>query len=236
MTPYYESKRVTLYLGDAFDVAASLPAKSVDLIVTDPPYGVNFRSNWSQRFETLMGDDGTLDVPALLSLALKALRPRRHVYVFGPDDLSALPLQMSPLIWDKGHVGMGNLSVPWGPQHEPITFGVYTPNKKDRQEGRGSLSARMRKGSVLRVSQWGGRGTTHHPTEKPVELMRQLIESSSVIGETVLDPFAGSGSTLIAATLTGRRAIGVELDEGYCEVAAKRLQAAEEIAERMEAA
>jgi len=63
----------------------------------------------------------------------------------------------------------------------------------------------------------------NHPTEKPVDILRQMIESSSVFGETVYDPFAGSGSTLIAAALEGRKAVGCEIEERYCEIAVKRI-------------
>jgi len=77
----------------------------------------------------------------------------------------------------------------------------------------------------------GENGTVlRHPTEKPVALMRLLIESSSLPGEIVLDPFAGVGSTLVAAVVTGRRAIGIEIDERYAEIAAERLRKAEAIA------
>jgi DNA modification methylase len=62
-----------------------------------------------------------------------------------------------------------------------------------------------------------------HPTEKPVMLLRQLIEASSLHGDVVLDPFLGSGSTVVAARTEGRRAVGIEIEERYCEIAAKRL-------------
>jgi site-specific DNA-methyltransferase (adenine-specific) len=65
-----------------------------------------------------------------------------------------------------------------------------------------------------------------HPMEKPVDILRQMVESSSMIGETVLDPFCGSGSVLLAAQLEGRVAIGIEIDERYCEIAAKRIEGA----------
>ena len=81
----------------------------------------------------------------------------------------------------------------------------------------------MRRGTVLRYPNTRGRGATRHPTEKPVALLRELIESSSRFGETVLDPFIGSGSTLVAAALEGRKAIGIEIEERYCEIAANRL-------------
>jgi site-specific DNA-methyltransferase (adenine-specific) len=66
---------------------------------------------------------------------------------------------------------------------------------------------------------------TTHPTEKPVRLIRELVESSSCFDEIVLDPFAGSGSTLLAAVLEGRKAVGIEISESFCADAAKRLSA-----------
>jgi hypothetical protein len=81
----------------------------------------------------------------------------------------------------------------------------------------------MRRGSVLTVERPNGAGVSRHPTEKPIRLLRELIESSSKIGESVLDCFVGSGSTLEAAHLEGRTAIGIEIEERYCEIAATRL-------------
>lgn len=229
MNPYYADDAVTLYHGDALEVLPRLPRASVDLIVADPPYGVAWQSGLRKtKLKKIHGDDGSVDVAALLALALALLRHKRHVYVFGRTDLTSLPL-VSPveLIWDKQHQGPGDLALPWGPAHEPIMFAVYDAHPSCVAQGSGALAARLRRGSVLRCPRLNGNSlndkNVRHPTEKPVELLRQLIESSSVIGETVLDPFAGSGSTLVAARLEGRRAIGVEIDERYCEVIAKRL-------------
>jgi site-specific DNA-methyltransferase (adenine-specific) len=77
----------------------------------------------------------------------------------------------------------------------------------------------------LRAIRKNSRGSKRHPTEKPVDVLRQMIESSSMIGELVLDPFAGSGSALVAAMIEDRRAIGIEVEERYCEEAAKWLEA-----------
>ncbi len=82
----------------------------------------------------------------------------------------------------------------------------------------------MRRGTVLRSLRPHSRLVNRHPTEKPVDILRELIESSSRIGELVLDPFAGVGSTLVASWLESRRAIGIEIEERYCEIAAKRLE------------
>lgn len=220
-SPYFQMDGVTLYLGDCaeFEIAC-------DLLVTDPPYGQEFKSGKSDLWGTIKGDDdivGTLD---RLGKALKGLRRGRHVYIFGNRfDLSALPLcGAAEIIWDKGTIGMGDLSQPWGPQHESITFATYELSKANREKGYGNLSARLRKGSIVRSTRPISGRVRHHPTEKPVDILRQLIESSSVMGEIVYDPFAGSGSTLIAAALEGREAVGVEFEERYAATAATRCE------------
>ena len=234
----YQSERVTLFHGDALEVVLDLPSSSVDLIATDPPYGVSWQSNRrTEKFARIANDDGTFDVMGALGVALPTLKRGRHVYVFGPADLSKLPLtESAELIWDKGVFGSGDLTSPWGPQHERITFATYEISKANREKGYGRLAARVRRGSIVHAQRPQGSGVKRHPTEKPVALMRQLIESSTVLGETVLDPFAGSGSTLVAAVLSGRRAVGIELDEGYCQVAAERLAAAEAMVAEVESA
>jgi DNA modification methylase len=228
MKPYYADADVTLYHGDCRDILPHLDAGSVDLLLVDPPYG----GEWKGRertllagFDVLTGDDGSLPIVAVLAPALRALRRGRHVYCFGARDFATLPIgATSELIWDKGIVGLGDLSLPWGPQHERILFGVYDHSKSNRDNGMGRLTARLRRGSVLRSQRAHSGAVNRHPTEKPVDILRQMIESSTLLGETVLDPCAGSGSTLVAARLEGRTAIGVEIEERYCEVAADRLR------------
>lgn len=225
--PYFSSPSVTLYHGDALDILPELPKASADLIVTDPPYGVRWQSHRRKApFSMMAGDNGELDVVDVLGWAIRALRPFRHVYVFGPADLSRLPIGGSTaLVWDKMNIGSGDLSSPWGPAHEAIQFGVFAPSKANRDRGDGVSAARLRKGSVLRIPRLNSGNVKLHPTEKPVALLRILIESSSTFDEVVLDPFAGSGSTLEAAATEGRKAIGIEINEAYCEVIARRIQA-----------
>lgn len=229
MTPYYQDENVQLFLGDCREILPTLPRASVDLICTDPPYGKRWQSNRRQTtLDFIEGDDGTLDVTDLIGQALPVLRERRHLYVFGPADLSRLPLgPQVELIWDKQILGPGDLTLPWGPAHERITFAVYVPRPSNRANGAGGLAARLRRGSVIRVARPHAGEVEdrkdQHATPKPVELVRQLIESSSIRGETVLDPFAGAGPVLEAAVLEGRRAVGIELDERNCERVARRL-------------
>jgi site-specific DNA-methyltransferase (adenine-specific) len=235
----YRSERAVVYVADARDVVPAIATESVDLIVTDPPYGVEFRSNQRvERFEaiTLDGADDRAEVRRVIEECVRVVGQNRHLYVFGPDDvLDGLKVTKPvSLVWDKTMMSGGNLSAPWGTAHEPIWFAV-SKHRHAGQAGQDSIPSRIRKGSVLRFGRRTGR-TVRHPTEKPVDLLAELIESSSRVGDVVLDPFAGVGSTGVAAILRGRRAVLIEVEGRYSHQAAERLQEAEELADRMEAA
>ena len=209
-----------LYLADCLTVSVEC-----QLLLTDPPYGVRYESGraggkWGQ----LAGDDDCEQIYERLLHALKGVPRSRHAYIFGGFDTTRLPLcGVTELVWDKQIIGMGDLSLPWGKQHEKIIFGVHQSSKANRANGQGGLAARLRKGTVLRSKRPHSAAIKHHPTEKPVDILRELIESSSVMGDTVYDPFMGSGSTLVAALLEGRQAVGCEIDERYFATACERV-------------
>ncbi|MFK0018235.1 DNA methyltransferase [Streptomyces sp. NPDC090798] len=240
----HASDRATVIWGDCRDpqIIASVP-DWYGLLCTDPPYGMRYNSGRSGRFTEIPGDDGTVDWPAVLGQWVGpegtfngGLAPSRHVYVFGyrPDELTA-PLRLggtAELVWDKLDLGSGDLTSPWGPGHESFTFGVHVKRRSDREKGAGNLSARLRRGSVLRY-QRPGRGYARHSNEKPVPLMADLIESSTVRGELVVDPCAGSGSTGVAAVLEGRRCFLVETKRADAEQCVQRVVAAERLAAQM---
>lgn len=230
MKPYFTVGEAQIYLGDCRDILPTLNRYSVDLIVTDPPYGISWKSSGKQlQIKTLVGDDDSSFVVGALSLALEKLRDKRHIYAFGRWEFSAISKigGKCELIWDK-EVPNGRGIKPWAGQHEYISFGVKVESPSDRKAGHGNGVARLRRGTVLSIPRisptllrWRG---ALHPTEKPVPIWRELIESSSRIGEVILDPFMGSGSSLEAAFLECRQAIGIEIDESHCEIAAKRLE------------
>lgn len=236
--PLYASERVVLYCADARDVLAGLASESADAVVMDPPYGKAWRSNTrAERFDRIEGD-GAGEAAALLASVtadlVRVVRRTRHVYSFGLPLSHPLLAAKAEIIWDKGRIGSGDLSCPWGPSHEVVNFYARAADKANVARNSGALAARLRHGSIVAVRRLNATQVSHHPTQKPVALMRQLIESSTCVGETVLDPFAGVGSTLVAAILEGRRAIGVEIDRAYVEIAVGRVQAAEKLAAEMD--
>ncbi|MFI5687854.1 DNA-methyltransferase [Streptomyces sp. NPDC051636] len=244
----HHTDRATIIWGDCRDpqIIGTVP-NWYGLLCTDPPYGMRYNSGRSSTFTEIPGDDGSVDWPAVLGQWVGpegtfngGLAPSRHVYVFGyrPETLAG-PLRLggtTELVWDKLDIGSGDLTSPWGPGHEPITYGVHVKRASDRQKGAGNLSARLRRGSILRYQRPGRSAATRHSNEKPVPLMADLIESSTVRGDLVVDPCAGSGSTGVAAVLEGRRCFLVEINRADAELCVRRVKAAEAIADQMLAA
>ncbi len=214
------------------DVLPSIERESVGLVLTDPPYGVEWRSNMrTEKFDQLLGDGAARAdrdiVTEVLRESVRIVGQSRHLYVFGPKDVleGQKVSEVVELIWDKAMLGSGDMTSPWGPQHERISFCV-SQFRHAGKSGDSVLPTRMRKGTVLRFTRPTGR-KVRHPSEKPVALLSELIESSTRRGDVVVDPFAGIGSTGVAAVLAGRKAVLVELDAQWIPVAIERLRAAE---------
>jgi DNA modification methylase len=222
MKPYYSQTGVTIYNADCREVLPSLDV--VDLVLTDPPYGISWKSQSRQlSMHEIEGDHDTSIGNEVLKLCADILRRNRHLYAFGRWDLKGMGYGGAcELIWDK--VAPSNqLSEQWVSQHEYVSFATNRKSEVAVEAGRGNGAARLRRGSVLTYQRLCADAVVNHPTEKPVLLLREFIESSSHIGEVVLDPFCGSCSTLEAAKLEGRKAIGIEISEEYCEIGARRL-------------
>jgi hypothetical protein len=203
--PYYDDGIVTLYLGDCRELVSW--ADEGDVLVSDSPYGMRLRSRHNKRDLLVVGDEDT----RVRDEALQLWGPKPAL-MFGRWNIPKPAGVRALLVWDKGeHTGQGDCTLPWKPNTEEIYV-----------IGRG-FTARRRGSNVLRYpapppSAAAGR---LHPTEKPLPLMRHLVGCCPP--GVIIDPFAGSGSTLRAAKDLGRRAIGVEVVERYAEVAARRL-------------
>ena len=216
MTPYYSHGGITIYHGDCREVLPSLAAP--DVILTDPPYGIRYRSNhnssrrgkWARwvRYENLpgiVGDEAPLDPAPLLALGARA------VMIFGGNYCAdRLPPSRCWLVWDKRD-GIG-------PNNQADCEMAWTNLDKPARIFRHLWSGLLRAGeeNVARAEKL-------HPHQKPVDLLRWALLYADTAG-IVLDPFMGSGSTLRAAKDLGLQAVGVEVEERYCEIAATRLE------------
>jgi len=211
---YYQDDYVTLYHGDC--LTEHREWLDADVLVTDPPYGMAYRDRLGKH-DAIAGDETT--VVRAASLAAWGEGP---ALVFGTWRVEKPEGVKNVLIWDKGSdLGMG-ASNPWGLSHEEVYvlggWPAIVPGGRVREGGTPS-----RVPSVLRVAKPNNASAdrvTEHPTPKPVGLMERLIERCPP--GVIADPFAGSGATLVAAKNLGRRVIGVELEEKYCELIAKR--------------
>lgn len=207
MSIYYQDDYVTLYHGDCLELTGWLQA---DVLVTDPPYGVDYTNGWVEgrkRKTTAIANDRT---PLARDAAINLWGTRPYI-MFGSWRVDKPKNVRQTLIWSKnGDPGLGDLTMPWGSSHEEIYV-----------SGKGEIWGGVRIGSVLTFDKPRGAERPDHPTPKPIPLMEHLIERCP--SGVIADPFAGSGSTLVAARNLGRKAIGVELEEKYCEIIANRL-------------
>ena len=230
--PYFSDERVSIYHGDCREVVAGLVA---DVTVADPPYGVTTLT-WDRQV------DGWAE-----------LVPGKNLWCFGSMRFFMSErfegwTYAQELVWEK-HNGSVFHADRFRRVHELVVQfyrGAWSEVWKEPQHTLDATARVVRAkarpphtGHIERVpyvSEDGGprlmrsvvrvrscHGEAEHPTQKPLGILRPLIAYSCPVGGVALDPFMGSGSTLVAAVELGRKAIGIEIEERYCEIAAKRL-------------
>jgi site-specific DNA-methyltransferase (adenine-specific) len=211
VTPYYDRDGITIHHADCRDVLPTIDPASVDLLLTDPPYGMGWDTDYNgrgmgalaqaQTYAPVAGDDTPFDPAPLLRY------PR--LVLFGANHYAdRLPTSAGWLIWDKSgngrHVNdLSDAELAW----TNVTGAVRTYNHL----WKGMLKDSER--DAVRV----------HPTQKPVALMAWVLNRWTKPGDLILDPYMGSGPIARAAQLLGRRYIGIELVEDYCKAAVNRL-------------
>jgi site-specific DNA-methyltransferase (adenine-specific)/modification methylase len=196
-----------LYQGDCLEILPTLDP--VDAVLTDPPYGIGYTHHGGGRGwmhggknfigEKIVGDDKPFDPAPILAIC-------SNVVLFGANHYSdKLPARDSWFVWDKEH-GRGNC-------FSDCEFAWWS-------HGGPARIIRHRWNGLLRDSQ---KGEHHHPTEKPVYVMQQILVRATESGELVLDPFMGSGTTGVACARLGRRFIGIEIEPKYFAIACERI-------------
>ena len=211
MKPYYSDEWATIYHGDA-RLARGM---SADMVLTDIPYGeVNRDSGGLREMDKGAADIETISVPDVVSL----LGPFACVYVFcGIEQVSGLRggfvaagMTTRLCVWEKSNPSPMNGEHLWLSSVEACVFARKS----------GAYFSEFCESPVWRGPSAPANG---HPTPKPRWLFDRLVSASCPEGGTVLDPFMGSGTTLVAAKNLGRKSIGIEIEERYCEIAAQRL-------------
>lgn len=216
---------IDLKLGDCLELMKEIPEKSIDLILTDSPYGFGYQSNMKKNKDLPMYyDRNTSWLNEWLYKANKVLKDNGHLYMFAPvqkidefkQKIENFFIIKNILVWDKKGFGMGDLYGQYAPSYEFIIFAVKEQGRKlNGKRERDLLSFAKTKCEL-------------HPTQKPVELLEYLIEKSTNKNDIVLDAFMGSGSTGVACVNTKRNFIGIELDNKYFEIAKKRIEEAQD--------
>lgn len=221
MQPYYhdEAAGIQIYHGDCREVVPTLDAGSVDLVLTDPPFLLPARISASRRtWPRTLSDVAIMEsfFRDAFREIVGVIREGGAVYTFCDSTSYAVfmsvlyPLvdRTHCLVWDKCKGGLGN---GWRHSHELIVHSALPGVRYADGFRRDILQCRT-----------VASGDRSHASEKPVPLLTALMDAHPA--GTVLDPFMGTGSTLVAAKALGRRAIGIEIEERYCDIAAKRLQ------------
>lgn len=204
-----EIGNATLYLADCMEVLPTIGR--VDAVITDPPYGMSFQSNFRIHKHMKIANDDKADLAAeVIGWAIE--NAQHSVYAFGRwDNLLDYPKPKSLITWVKNNWSMGDLQHEHARQTEVAFF--YPGPKHDFPGSR-----------PTDVVQWPRTANEYHPTEKPIGLMKMVAEWTR--GE-IIDPFMGSGTTGVAAAQLGRRFIGIEREPKYFEIACKRIEQAQ---------
>jgi site-specific DNA-methyltransferase (adenine-specific) len=232
MTPYYDHAGIQIFHGDCLDVLPTLG--QVDHVITDPPYEADAHSQ-GRRIDSVGGvrSIGEKPIPfapmdettrRLLADAVGAIA-RRWVVTFCQAEASA--------VWRGAYEAAGLFYKRTGVWVKPDAQPQYSGDRPGvgyesmvfmHAPGRTRWNGGGRVGVFTYTRENNGRTCNPHPTMKPEQLMVEICSLFTDAGETILDPFMGSGTTLVAAKRLGRKAIGIEREEKYCEIAARRLE------------
>ncbi len=247
-TPYFESKNILIYKDDFLKIAA-IPKSSIDLIVTSPPYNVDIRYNthrddlsyedylefskkWIAKCYELVKDDGRF----CLNIPLDKNKGGQQAV---GADITKIAKDIgwkyhSTIIWNEGNISRRTA---WGSFMSAAAPYVIAPveiilvlYKKNWKKTSGRKKSDITKAEFMQWTSgvWNFSGESKkrvgHPAPFPVELPKRCIKLFTFVGDTVLDPFLGSGTTLIASYLNNRKGIGIEIDKAYCDLTIKRLQ------------
>lgn len=211
---------ITLVNNDCIKHFQTIEDESIDLIISDPPYNIKFKSNRRKiKYKSIENDNNFDWLDAFVNNSYRTLKDNSHFYCFCSFhnvDIFKQAIQKhfkvkNILIWSKNNTGMGDLYCDYAPKFEMIIFAV---------KGKRKLNGK-RDSNILEFKRTGNK---LHSTQKPIDLIEYLVTKSSNVNDIVLDPFAGSGTTAIASFNTDRSCICVEMNDDCFEVMNDRVR------------
>ncbi|MBC6497666.1 MAG: site-specific DNA-methyltransferase [Alphaproteobacteria bacterium GM7ARS4] len=247
-TPYFNTRDIVIYKDDILTIQ-HIPESSVDLIVTSPPYNVDIRYNahkdnvsyeaylafteqWIRKCYALARDDGRF----CLNIPLDKNKGGQQAVC---ADITHIAKKIgwhyhSTIVWHEGNISRRTAWGSWMSASAPYVIApvevIVVLYKKRWKKNNGRSTSDITKqefmdwtNGVWTFNGQGKKGAGGHPAAFPIELPKRCIKIFSFKGDTILDPFVGSGSTLIAAQTHGRRGIGIDIDQQYCDIAIGRL-------------
>lgn len=215
----------TVINGDSVDVIERINGRPIDAIICDPPFGQDY-DNRTGEYGVIEGDSDVRGAMNMVEEVMKKsrmilARPAPVMFFCGEMNLAHTKSLVEKwfdfkqiLIWDKDWIGMSNADEKWRPKKEFIVYGWYGEPDVENEH--------RHDGDILTFQRPDG-DDRQHPTQKPVDLMQYLVEAVTEESDMVMDPFSGSGATLLGARRCGRDYVGIELDERYYEVIEDRL-------------
>lgn len=205
---------------DCLEFMKTLPDKCIDLVLTDPPYGMEFRSNYRKEKYQAIENDNNLDwLPNFIEEGYRILKDNTHAYFFCSfHNIDIFKQEIAKkfevkniLVWIKNNTGMGDLEGDYAPQYELCIY-ARKGNRK------------LNDGRHSNILQYNRIGNMNHPTEKPLDLFSFLIRKSTSENEIVFDGFLGGGTTALACKMLKRNYIGCEISPEYCKIAEDRIK------------
>lgn len=214
--PYFDRDGITIFHGDCRDVLPSLPAESVDFVLTDPPYLVRYKGRWELGQERIVGDDNPNWLLPSFAEIWRLLKPDSFCVSFYGWPHSDLFVGVWKALGFRVVSHFAFVKRVWG-------LGRFTRSQHETAfllaKGRPAAPA----AGISDVIAWEREANAVHPNQKPTESLYPLLAAFARERGTVLDPFMGSGSTLRAAKDFGLRSIGIEIEQKYCEAASQRM-------------
>jgi site-specific DNA-methyltransferase (adenine-specific) len=217
MRPYFDGGGVTLYHGDCLDVLPTLGVNSIDAVITDPPWGINGGSGQVNlergkgNYDSLHFEDTSQYINDVVIKCIKYLISICECVIVmpGASNMCMYPQPDS-----------------FGCFYQPAAIGMQTFGLMDASPifyyGKNATRKNFMKRCSYHLTERPEKNG--HPCVKPIKVWMKIVENNTLPGQLILDPFAGSGTTPVAAIRTGRRCIAIELEERYCEIAAKRIE------------